>query len=217
MSALSPVLIPRHPHLRGLYVITDSLLMDSAHLLEQVGQALRGGAVLVQYRDKSSDKIRRREEVQALRGLCHAYHVPLIINDDVELAHSSGADGVHLGCNDQMISDARRLLGLTAVIGASCYNSLERAVAMEEAGADYVALGAFFNSLTKPDAVTADIQLLREVKARLHIPVVAIGGIGPIEGASLVEAGADMLAVVRGVFGQSDIFAAAQSYAHLFR
>ena len=208
--------LPKKYLLRGLYAITDSALIPSARLGDQVEQALRGGATVIQYRDKSDDKIRREREVQVLLKLCRTHRVPLIINDDIELAQRSGADGVHLGCEDETIAHARERLGVEAVIGVSCYNSLERALSAEAAGADYIALGAFFASRTKPDAVTASVDLLRESKARLKIPVAAIGGIDPEEGAILVEAGADMLAVVHGVFAQPDSFAAAQNYARLF-
>lgn len=204
------------PRLRGLYVITDSQLTPSQHLIECVALALRGGAALVQYRDKSMDAARRAREARELAVLCRAHRVPLIINDDAALAASAGADGVHLGRDDGDIAQARRVLGENAIIGASCYNALESALRAQEQGADYVAFGAFFPSATKPRAVRADADILKQAKQKLRIPIAAIGGITPVRGADLIAAGADMLAVAHGVFGQSDIMAAARQYAQLF-
>ncbi|MDE2089694.1 MAG: thiamine phosphate synthase [Gammaproteobacteria bacterium] len=201
---------------RGLYAITDGALIEPARLVERVTQALRGGAVMVQYRNKSTDTRRRLHEARALREVCRAHGALLIVNDDVALARAVTADGVHLGKDDAPLAQARRMLGERAVIGLSCYNSLQRAVEAQSAGADYVAFGRFFSSRTKPDAVTADVELLRQAKIRLRIPRVAIGGITPDNGAALIEAGADLLAVVHGVFGQPDPEEAARRYAQLF-
>lgn len=202
--------------LRGLYAITDSSLIAPGRLLDVVSRAIAGGAALIQYRDKGLDGPRRESEVYDLLALCRPYGVPLIINDDVALAQSVGADGVHLGCDDTPLTEARRILGAAAVIGVSCYNNFELAVTAQEEGADYVAFGRFFTSQTKPGAVQAGVDLIRRAKAALTIPVVAIGGITPDNGAVLVEAGVDMLAVVGGVFGQSDPRRAARRYTQLF-
>jgi thiamine-phosphate pyrophosphorylase len=199
---------------RGLYVITDPALSDD--LLADVEQALLGGATLVQYRNKQADSSRALEEIETLLPLCRAASVPLLINDDVELASQSGADGVHLGRDDTRLEEARNLLGDEAVIGISCYNDLERAVAMQERGASYVAFGRFFSSLTKPQAVQAEIELLHRAKQQLQVPVVAIGGITAQNGATLIEAGADLLAVIHGVFGQTDVRRASESFSALF-
>ncbi len=201
---------------RGLYVITDSTLTDSDHLPAQVGQAIAGGAVAVQYRDKSTDRQQRLLQARALAGVCRAAGVPLIVNDDVELAAQAEADGVHLGRDDADIADARRRLGKRALIGVSCYNELERARHGATAGADYLAFGRFFPSPTKPDAVQADIELLSAARRTLSVPLVAIGGITPENGGRLVAAGADLLAVVHGVFGAPDAGVAAAAYARLF-
>jgi thiamine-phosphate pyrophosphorylase len=199
---------------RGLYVITDPALSDD--LLADVEQALLGGATLVQYRNKQADSSRALEEIETLLPLCRAASVPLLINDDVELASQSGADGVHLGRDDTRLEEARNLLGDEAVIGISCYNDLERAVAMQARGASYVAFGRFFSSLTKPQAVQAEIELLHRAKQQLQVPVVAIGGITAQNGATLIEAGADLLAVIHGVFGQADVRRASESFSALF-
>lgn len=205
------------PGLRGLYAITDSSLTPGGTLAPAVEAAIRGGARLVQYRDKSPDTERRRQEAVALAELCRAHGVGFIVNDDVELALESGADGVHLGRDDVELTTARVRLGPRALIGVSCYDSLQRAVAAAHAGADYVAFGSFHASDTKPGAVRAPLSLLAEARRQLGIPVCAIGGITPENGAVLLEAGAQMLAVIRGVFAEEDVRAAAESYARLFK
>jgi thiamine-phosphate pyrophosphorylase len=201
---------------RGLYAITDSGLVGTQDLGGSVRAALEGGACVVQYRDKSRGRTRRLREATELLRLCHSFRVPLIINDDVELAAAIGADGVHLGRQDPDIRQARKRLGRGAICGVSCYNELSRATSAQDAGADYLAFGRFFPSSTKPDAVTADLALLRAAKQRFRLPLVAIGGITPENGGTLIRAGADLLAVVHGVFGQPDIRAAARAFASLF-
>lgn len=202
--------------LTGLYAITDSQLTPGDTLLPAVEAALRGGARVIQYRDKSGDSVRRQHEADALNTLCRAHGALLIVNDDVALAAAVGASGVHLGRDDPQLAAARRRLGSGAIIGVSCYNQLTRAQAAAEQGADYVAFGRFFPSLTKPDAVAATPELLREARRALRLPLVAIGGITPENGGQLIAAGADMLAVIHGVFGQPDIEAAARRFAALF-
>jgi thiamine-phosphate pyrophosphorylase len=197
---------------RGLYAITDGPRFD---LLDAVAHALAGGARLLQYRDKSADTVRRHAEAAALRQLCTTHSVPLIINDDVALARAVAADGVHLGKDDDDIAAARATLGTDAIIGVSCYDSLTRAGAAAHAGASYIAFGAFFPSPTKPFAPRASLELLRQ-SAALGVPRVAIGGITPDNGTSLVEAGADYLAVISAVFGAADVHAAAQRFTHLY-
>lgn len=197
---------------RGLYAISDGPRVD---LLAACEAALRGGAAVLQYRDKTTDHGRRSKEASALVALCLRYHVPLIINDDVELAATIGAGGVHLGEHDSAIARARARLGPEAVIGVSCYNSITWARQAASQGADYLAFGAFFPSPTKPYAVRASPELLRTAKS-LGLPLVAIGGIRPDNGQPLVDAGADYLAVISGVFQVVDPAAAAMRYAALF-
>ena len=203
-----------HPKLRhpGLYAITDGPRDD---LLEAVARALAGGARLVQYRDKTADHARRHAEAAALRQLCANHGVPLLINDDLELAAAVRADGVHLGEHDPALAAARGVLGAEAIIGVSCYDSLERARELAAAGADYLAFGAFFPSPTKPLARRAAPELLRQ-SAALGLPRVAIGGITPDNAGSLVEAGADYLAVISALFGAADVRAAAQTFTDLY-
>ena len=202
--------------LHGLYALTDTGLTPGVKLTAAVEAAIRGGARLVQYRDKSGDTARRAEEARALVELCRGHGVPLIVNDDVELAAAADADGVHLGKDDGDPASARVRLGPRALIGVSCYDSLERAVAAARAGADYVAFGSFHPSDSKPGAVRPPASLLDDARRRLGIPLCAIGGITPENGAALVTAGADMLAVIRGLFAAPDVTAAARAYARLF-
>ena len=197
---------------RGLYAITDGPRDD---LRQVVAQALAGGARVLQYRDKTADAARRHAEAVALKQLCDAPAVPLIVNDDVALAAAVGAGGVHLGRDDGDVAAARAVMGAGAIVGVSCYDSLERARAAAAAGADYIAFGAFFPSPTKPHAVRASPDLLRQ-SATLGLPRVAIGGITPDNAPSLVEAGADLLAVISAVFGAADVRAAAQRFARLY-
>ncbi|WP_114241806.1 thiamine phosphate synthase [Dyella sp. C9] len=197
---------------RGLYVITDG---PRRNLLEVVALALAGGARLLQYRDKTTDHARRLTEARAIRALCVARKVPMIVNDDVALAMAAGADGVHLGEEDGDIAAARAQLGPEAIIGVSCYDSAERAFQLAAAGADYLAFGAFFPSPTKPHARRASFDLLRQTAA-LGLPRVAIGGITPDNGGPLIDAGADYLAVISAVFGDPDVRGAAARFAQLF-
>lgn len=199
--------------LRGLYVLADASLgaLDPDRLLA----ALRGGTRLVQYRDKGRQGA--RGAVRALRALCRSHGVPFLINDDVDLALELEADGVHLGREDTPVAGARARLGPAAIIGASCYNELARAQDAVSDGADYVAFGSFFRSTTKPSAVPAPLSLLLEARRSLSVPIIAIGGITPQNGALLCAAGADMLAVAAGVFAAPDPEAAARAYMSLFQ
>ena len=198
--------------LSGLYAITT----PSENLPQQVEAAIAGGARVIQYRDKSSDRPLRLEQAQQLSLICRAADVPLIINDDVELAARVSAAGVHLGRDDIAFNNARRDLGDNAIIGLSCYNDFDLALQAQRQGADYIAFGSFFDSPTKPLAIRADKSLLQRAKQELEIPVVAIGGITTDNGKLLIEAGADMLAVITALFAQADVEQASRSFAQLF-
>ena len=205
--------------LRGLYVITpDRAANGSADpgppLVDLVASAIQGGARVVQYRDKGPGWSRR--QAAALLTLCRAAGIPLIVNDDIELAAAVGADGVHLGRDDADPRRAREVLGPEALIGVSCYDRLDLALAAERAGAGYVAFGSFFPSPTKPHAVRPGPDLLTEARRALGVPLVAIGGITPQNAGALIAAGADMVAVISGVFSAPDVTAAAQAYSRLF-
>jgi thiamine-phosphate pyrophosphorylase len=201
---------------RGLYVITDSHLLNNTTLVSSVEKALKGGAVVVQYRDKiHSDEERLAQAIQ-LKQLCDKYSVPLIINDDIALAKSVDAAGVHLGKDDMNISKAREILGEKSIIGISCYNQFELAKKAVANGADYIAFGAFFPSKIKEKAVRADTSLLKQAKEQFSIPVVAIGGITIENGAFLVESGADQLAVISALFDNIDTQKVAEQFTNLF-
>ncbi|HEX7341921.1 MAG TPA: thiamine phosphate synthase [Rhodanobacteraceae bacterium] len=202
-----------HPTLHGgLYAITNGPRQD---LAAAVASALAGGARMVQYRDKTSDASRRLHGARALAALCASHDVPLIINDDIALAKAVGAAGVHLGEDDAELAAARDTLGPTAIIGVSCYDSINRARQLAAAGADYLAFGAFFASPTKPNARHASPGLLRQAE-QFNLPLVAIGGINADNGGTLIAAGADYLAVISALFDAPDIQAAAQRLTHLF-
>lgn len=202
--------------LRGIYGITDDTLTPTHQLQAKVEQALAGGISLLQFRSKLASTELRLQQSAALLELCRRFNTPLIINDDVELCAIIEADGVHLGASDPKISAARARLGKTALIGVTCHDSLTRAVAAEEAGADYVAFGRFFPSHTKPEATPASLQILTAARQQINLPIVAIGGINPDNGASLIAAGADMLAVVHSLFAGDDIEANARQLVNLF-
>ena len=205
----------RIPVISGLYAITPDCA-DTADLLRQVRQALSGGASIVQYRNKAANTSLRLEQATALRGLTLEFGIPFMVNDDAFLAHRVNADGVHLGASDTGAKEARRVLGNHKIVGVSCYNRLSMAREAIAAGADYVAVGSFFPSTIKPDAVKADAELLYQTRTEFDVPLVAIGGITALNGASLVEAGADALAVISALFGAADIKAAAQDFSKLF-
>ena len=185
----------------GLYVITDTKRHRGARLIEAVQASIEGGAGVVQYRNKADlsnyPLTERLAETRELANLCRGAGVCFIVNDDESLAAACGADGVHLGGEDGTASAGsdHRLL-----YGASCYGSIERAERCFAAGADYLAFGRFFGSSTKPDAPAAEVDVIRQAKQQFDCPVVAIGGISVANGAELVQAGADWLAVVAAVF-----------------
>lgn len=185
--------------LRGLYAITDSQLL-AGRFLSYVEAALEGGVSLLQYRDKSDDAARRLREAEALMKLCERYGTQLLINDDAELAARLGV-GVHLGQTDGPLTPARALLGRQAIIGSTCHASLALAAQAAKEGASYVAFGRFFNSVTKPGAPAANTQLLEQARAQVKLPIAVIGGITLDNAAPLVDHGADLLAVIHGLFG----------------
>ncbi|HEY0333897.1 MAG TPA: thiamine phosphate synthase [Stenotrophomonas sp.] len=198
---------------RGVYLITPDE-PDTARLLARTAPLL-AGITWLQYRNKAVDAATRREQAGALQTLCAAHGVPLIVNDTPALAQAVGAAGVHLGEEDEDIPAARALLGHAAIIGASCYDQIELAQRAAAAGASYVAFGAFFPSRSKQNTRQAGAQLL-SAAATLDLPRVAIGGITPDNGRALVRAGADLLAVISGVYSAPDPLAALHAYRDCF-
>jgi thiamine-phosphate pyrophosphorylase len=201
--------------INGLYALTPDLL-DTDELVARCDSAISGGAAALQYRNKIASPPLRRAQALALRDLSASRAIIFIVNDDVDLAFAVDADGVHLGRDDSPIPRARRRLGSSAIIGASCYDSLQRAAAAVDAGADYVAFGSFFPSAVKPDAVRAEPSLLTAAKARWNVAIVAIGGITAATAPALIAAGADALAVLTAVFEAADVAAAARAFRDAF-
>lgn len=191
--------------LSGIYAITDDILLPEHSRLAAVEAALGAGISLLQFRSKIGTADSRLKSAIELLDLCKAYQVPLIINDDVELCLAAKADGVHLGRQDATLEIARARLGPKAIIGVTCHASIERALKAQLATADYVAFGRFFDSATKPQAPPAQLEMLGRAKAALSVPIVAIGGINAENGAAVLAAGADMLAVIDAIFGGAQV------------
>ncbi|RLU00860.1 MAG: thiamine phosphate synthase [Ketobacter sp.] len=203
--------------LRGLYAITDPALTPPHTLLYQVQSALRGGARVIQYRDKTSPAPLRLQMAQQLRDLTRTLGALLIINDDVALCLECDADGVHLGQDDTPVREARQQLGRNKIIGATCHGSEELARKAMDQGANYLAFGRFFPSRTKPDAKPADLESLRRFIGECPLPTVAIGGITLNNAGPLIEAGFSMLAVINDLFDRDDVEQHSQHYTALFQ
>jgi thiamine-phosphate pyrophosphorylase len=202
--------------LSGLYVLTPQE-PDTDALLRKVRAAIAGGATIVQYRAKDLDDARKHDQGVALLHCCRQHGVPLIVNDDVALAVAIDAEGVHLGRDDGDLAAARRALGPKKFLGASCYRDIAIAERALAAGADHVAFGSVFASPTKPGAARAPLELLTQARAKLRVPIVAIGGITAANARSVVEAGAHALAVISAVFDAPDVEAAARGFQPAFR
>ena len=187
-----------------LYAVTDQAWVGNQTLLEQIEDALKGGATIVQLREKKMDENSFVEEAIQVRDLCHKYHVPLIINDNVEVALKSGADGVHVGIEDAPVAEIRKRVSADFIIGATC-KTVEQAKIAEAAGADYMGVGAVFPSPTKTNAVRITNEQLREIIASVSIPAVAIGGISYDNVCEIKGSSVSGVAVVSAIFGAEDI------------
>ena len=187
-----------------LYAVTDRSWLRGQTLLEQTEQALTGGATLVQLREKELDEDTFLDEAVEMAKLCHRYGVPLLINDNVEIARRSGADGVHVGQDDMDAASVRSILGSGMIVGVTA-KTVEQALRAQDAGADYLGSGAVFGSATKLNAKPMTKELLKSICNAVSIPVVAIGGIN--RNNILDLAGADIagVAVVSGIFAAEDI------------
>lgn len=203
------------PAVAGLYAITPDLA-DTNELLRKVRLALQGGARVLQYRNKIASAARQLQQALALRQLTLEFDTTFIVNDDAALAAQVDADGMHLGGEDGSVAAARTLLGESKLIGVSCYNRAPLALAAVQQGANYVAFGAFFPSSVKPEAVKAEVSILRSARRELSVPIVAIGGITQQNGDALVEAGADALAVISALWDAPNIEQAAKEFSTLF-
>ena len=199
----------------GLYGITPDMA-DNDDLLARTEQVLKGGARLIQYRNKAADEALRHDQAKSLLQLCQSYGIPMIVNDHVNLAAEIDADGVHVGAHDTGIKTARRLLGANKIIGASCYNALELAIQAEKNSADYIAFGAFYPTLTKQAAVVAPISILNNAKKMLTVPIVSIGGINLTNALPLIKSGVDAVAICSALYQTEDPCNTAETFARFF-
>ncbi|HLD10014.1 MAG TPA: thiamine phosphate synthase [Methylophilaceae bacterium] len=213
-------------NIRGLYALTPDLA-DTEKLCHLVKASLSGGASMVQYRNKLAGFDLRAEQVSALLKISREHHIPLIINDHLDLCLQLDADGVHLGAEDigkhGNLAEARQRLGGNKILGVSCYNRFELAQQAKVQGADYVAFGACFESGTKPAAANAPLELISRARKELNLPIVAIGGITLDNAASAIKAGASSIAVIGALFSANniqltalDVEAAARKFSNLF-
>ena len=200
----------------GLYALTDPNIFEQQSCTQVTQQLIDGGAKIIQYRDKTSPGKTRKKFATEIKTLCSACNVIFIINDDVELALAVEADGVHLGKNDIDIKQARKLLGTKKIIGVSCYKRLDLARNAEQAGANYIAFGSFYPSVTKPNAIAANPELLTQAQQELSIPICAIGGINSSNAKPLIAAGADILAVITDLYKTPNIRQNAKNLSALF-
>ena len=197
-----------------LYAVTDRAWVGRQTLLEQIEDALRGGVTLVQLREKDLPQPDFIREAAQATALCHRYGVPLIVNDSLEVALESGADGVHVGIEDQPVAEIRRRVGKGWIIGATA-KTVEQAQAAQAAGADYLGVGAVFPSPTKKNAIRITTQQLREICSSVAIPCVAIGGISRENLPTLAGGGMAGFALVSAIFSQPDIAAACRDLKSL--
>jgi len=187
-----------------LYAVTDRAWVGKQTLLEQIEDALKGGATIIQLREKKLDDDSFVEEAIQVRALCHKYNVPLIIDDNVDVAIKSGADGVHVGIEDAPVAEIRKRVSADFIIGATC-KTVEQAKIAEAAGADYMGVGAVFPSPTKTNALRITNEQLREIIASVSIPAVAIGGISYDNVCEIKGSSVSGVAVVSAIFGAEDI------------
>jgi thiamine-phosphate pyrophosphorylase len=200
--------------IKGLYAVTHEE-KDSCVLSSQVESCIKGGARLIQYRSKTLSKIEQNKQAKKIKTICNYHKVPLIINDDIELCRILDADGVHLGENDDSLEKARLLLGPSKIIGVSCYNSIDRVKKAVDKGATYIALGACFPTITKPNAPIATLDLISLVLKEFKIPLVAIGGINLENIELLINEGVSCFALINSLFKTKDIEGTASQFSSL--
>lgn len=206
---------PLAEKISGLYAIVDTASCDENIMFEKVSLVLSAGCQVLQYRDKSRDEKKRLQQAKELRILCDKAGALLIINDDAELAMRAQADGVHCGKDDAGIGETRNRYP-ELIIGASCYNSLDRAEMAVKNGADYLAFGRFFASPTKPQASPAEVKILQQARLKFSLPIVAIGGIVAENAGILISSGASAVAVISGVFSSADPYRSSKEICALF-
>lgn len=187
-----------------LYAVTDRSWLNGRTLFEQVEEALEGGATFIQLREKELDEEHFLEEALQLKALCKKYHVPFVINDNVEIAAAMDADGVHVGQSDMEAGDVRAKLGPDKILGVSA-QTVEQAILAEKRGADYLGVGAVFPTGSKDDADDVSHEMLKAICEAVHIPVIAIGGISSANVLELKGTGICGIAVISAIFAQKDI------------
>jgi len=197
-----------------LYAVTDRTWLKEQNLATQVEEALNGGVTFVQLREKKLDYETFLKEAKRMKVLCEKYHVPFVINDNVEIAIASDADGVHIGQSDRKVSEVRAELGETKIIGVSA-QTVEQAIRAQQEGADYLGVGAVFSTSTKLDADSVSFETLKSICEAVSIPVIAIGGISENNILELSGTGIDGVAVVSALFAKSDIKMAAKNLCDL--
>lgn len=191
-----------------LYAVTDRSWLNGETLYSQVEKALKGGATFIQLREKDLDSEAFLKEAKELKKLCKEYNVPFVVNDNVDIAVKIGADGVHVGQSDMQAQDVRAKLGKDKIIGVSA-QTVEQALLAQKQGADYLGVGAVFSTNSKDDAVNVSHETLKAICEAVHIPVIAIGGIGKHNIMELSGSGIVGIAVISAIFAQPDIKAAA--------
>ena len=201
--------------IKGLYAITPDMA-DLNTLIQKTQLAIEGGAFMVQYRSKIHNRDVKMQQCAAILRLCREYEIPCIVNDDVDMCRVLKADGVHLGEKDDRIAEVRRILGEDAIIGSSCYDQLNRAKLAQKEGASYVAFGAMFETSTKPNAPRATLELLREAKSQIQIPIVAIGGITMNNAHDVIKTGIDAIAVINSLYESNSIKETAETLSSMF-
>jgi len=209
--------LSRVKFLPGLYAIVDTGITPEQELIPRAGAALAGGATTLQYRDKGSDSVKRQRQAEALADLCRSRGVVFIVNDDYQLAAAVGADGVHLGEEDDQLVAARDYMGANALIGISCYNQLQLAQQAQLDGADYVAFGRCYPSTTKPGERYVTLEQIRQARQQLTLPIVGIGGITVDNARELRLAGVDAVAVIAALFAAADSESAAYEFCEQMR
>ena len=205
-----------HRDMLLLYAVTDRSWTGRQSLYDQIQAALEGGVTMVQLREKRLSTQALVEEAVEIKELCHRYHVPLIINDNVEAAVASGADGVHVGITDTPVAEIRKRAGGSFIIGATA-KTVAQAIAAEQAGADYLGVGAVFPSPTKQNAIRITLEQLKQICSAVSIPAVAIGGIGRENVAALAGGGMAGIAVVSAIFAEKNIQNAAAELKEVVR
>ena len=188
-----------------LYLVTDREILVNRNLEDAVEESILGGVTLVQLREKNCSSLEFYNTAKNIKEITRKYNIPLIINDRLDIAQAIGADGVHIGQEDMPVDLVRKILGQHKIIGVSA-QTLEQALIAEEEGADYLGVGAIFNTTTKRDAIQdMGLKILKDIKAKVNIPIVGIGGIDHSNAKSVIQTGADGVAVVSCILKETDI------------